>query len=210
MPLCRSAQRCRSGGRRRVSVLCSRQAMVIGPTPPGTGVIAPATSTASAKSTSPTSRVLPSPLDAVDADVDHRGARLDPVAADHPRPADGGDKDVGPAADPGRSRVREWAMVTVQSRRSSSCAIGLPTMLERPTTTARRPVEVAERVAQQHQAAQRRAGHQAGRPRASRPALSTGSRRRPWPDRWRRSPRAGSICGGSGSCTRMPWTADRR
>ena len=26
------------------SVLCSRQAMVIGPTPPGTGVIAPATS----------------------------------------------------------------------------------------------------------------------------------------------------------------------
>jgi hypothetical protein len=34
--------------------------MVIGPTPPGTGVIAPATSARLAKSTSPTSRILPS------------------------------------------------------------------------------------------------------------------------------------------------------
>ena len=42
-------------------VLRSRQAMVIGPTPPGTGVMAEATSAASAKATSPTSRVLPSP-----------------------------------------------------------------------------------------------------------------------------------------------------
>src|SRR5690606_7895637 len=42
-------------------VLRSSTAIVIGPTPPGTGVIAPATSTAEAKSTSPTSLVLPSP-----------------------------------------------------------------------------------------------------------------------------------------------------
>ena len=34
------------GGRRKRSVLRIRQAMVIGPTPPGTGVIAPATSLA--------------------------------------------------------------------------------------------------------------------------------------------------------------------
>ena len=40
-------------------VLASRQAMVIGPTPPGTGVIAPATSPTSAKATSPTMRALP-------------------------------------------------------------------------------------------------------------------------------------------------------
>jgi hypothetical protein len=33
--------------------------MVIGPTPPGTGVIAPATALADAKSTSPTSLVFP-------------------------------------------------------------------------------------------------------------------------------------------------------
>jgi len=35
---------------------------------------------------------------AVDAHVDHHSARLDPVAADHPRAADGGDQDVGLAA----------------------------------------------------------------------------------------------------------------
>src|SRR5262249_58345385 len=44
-----------------LSVLASRQAMVIGPTPPGTGVIAPATSRAPAKATSPTMRDLPPP-----------------------------------------------------------------------------------------------------------------------------------------------------
>ena len=39
----------------------------------------------------------------------------------------------------GRSRVREWAIVTVQLSLSSSCATGLPTMLERPMTTASSP-----------------------------------------------------------------------
>src|SRR3546814_18625921 len=43
-----------------VKVFCSRQAMVIGPTPPGTGVITPAVSPAEAKCTSPTHLVLPS------------------------------------------------------------------------------------------------------------------------------------------------------
>src|SRR5437879_2097666 len=42
------------------SVLRSRQAIVIGPTPPGTGVIAPATLLVAAKSTSPAIRTLPS------------------------------------------------------------------------------------------------------------------------------------------------------
>ena len=41
--------------RARLSVFFSSMAMVIGPTPPGTGVMAPATLTASAKSTSPQS-----------------------------------------------------------------------------------------------------------------------------------------------------------
>ena len=40
-------------------MLLKRQAIVMGPTPPGTGVMAPATLTASAKATSPTSRLLP-------------------------------------------------------------------------------------------------------------------------------------------------------
>ena len=37
------------------------------------------------------------------------------------------------------SGVREWTTVTVASRRCSSCAAGVPTMLLRPTTTARLP-----------------------------------------------------------------------
>ena len=39
----------------------------------------------------------------------------------------------------GRSTVREWHMVTVQSALSSSIAIGRPTSALRPTTTARLP-----------------------------------------------------------------------
>ena len=35
-----------------------------------------------------------------------------------------------------RSLVREWAIVTVQLSPRSNCAIGLPTMFDRPTTTA--------------------------------------------------------------------------
>src|SRR6516165_10824475 len=41
------------------SVLASRQAIVIGPTPPGTGVMAPATLHTAAKATSPTMLDLP-------------------------------------------------------------------------------------------------------------------------------------------------------
>ncbi|MOA35888.1 hypothetical protein D3C78_1573790 [compost metagenome] len=38
-----------------------------------------------------------------------------------------------------RSRVREWQRVTVASALVSSMAIGLPTMTERPITTASLP-----------------------------------------------------------------------
>jgi hypothetical protein len=41
---------------------------------------------------------------------------------------------------PGRSAVREWAMVTVQFSASRSWATGLPTRLERPMTTACLPL----------------------------------------------------------------------
>ena len=37
--------------------------------------------------------------------------------------------------------MREWQIVTVALRWRSRCAIGLPTMAERPTTTARAPFE---------------------------------------------------------------------
>lgn len=51
-----------AGRQAAISVARNRQAIVIGPTPPGTGVIAPAISSVSAKQTSPTSRVLPAPF----------------------------------------------------------------------------------------------------------------------------------------------------
>ena len=134
---------------------------------------------------------------------------LDPVAAHHLGAPDRGDEDVGPThASAGRSRLREWAIVTVQLSCSSNCAIGLPTMLERPMTSASRPASPSGSArADQQQAAGRRARHQ-------RPvALADGeaadidrmeSRRHPWPDRSPRAPPWSSICDGSGSCTRMP------
>ncbi len=65
------------------SVFTNRHTIVIGPTPPGTGVIAPATLTASAKHTSPTMLGFAvRARHAIDADIDHGRARLDPVAAD--------------------------------------------------------------------------------------------------------------------------------
>jgi hypothetical protein len=73
--------------------------MVIGPTPPGTGVIAPATSLADSKSTSPHSLPASGPsCEAIDADVDHGGARLDHVAGDRSFAlADRRHQDVGAA-----------------------------------------------------------------------------------------------------------------
>jgi len=60
--------------------------------------------------------------------------------------------------------VRECAIVTVQLRDSSSCAIGLPTMLERPTTTASSPSSFRSNASQalsdQDHGASRRAGNQ--------------------------------------------------
>ena len=104
---------------------------------PGTGVIAPATSATSSKSTSP---CRPS-VRAVDPDVDDRRARLDPVGLDHPVAPDGGDEHVGACAQTaGRSAVRECAIVTVALAASSSWAIGLPKRLERPMTTACAPL----------------------------------------------------------------------
>ena len=41
-----------------------------------------------------------------------------------------------------RSCVREWQIVTVALRWRRRCAIGLPTMRERPTTTARAPFDL--------------------------------------------------------------------
>ena len=69
----------------------SRIALVSGPTPPGTGVIAEATRLADANSTSPDELAVHD----VDADVDDDGTGLEHVAGDEVGPADGDDDDVG-------------------------------------------------------------------------------------------------------------------
>ena len=161
---------------RRPRARCStiRQAIVIGPTPPGTGVIAPATCAASAKATSPTSCDLAvCARHAVDADVDHGRARLDPVAAHHLGPADRREQQIGAAAHrrqiaglangrPSRWRSRRAAAAPAACRR---CWSGRSPPL--PGRRATRCTVLASMT--QPSGVQ---GTSAGRPVASRPALT--------------------------------------
>ena len=121
--------------RAALRVFTSSIARVIGPTPPGTGVIARARSLGRLEV-----HVADQPV------VGAVGARRrSPRRPRRPSPpyepgrADRRHQHVGLAADRGRSRVREWQCVTVALAPSSSCASGLPTRIERPSTTARRP-----------------------------------------------------------------------
>ncbi len=72
--------------------------MVIGPTPPGTGVIALAFSATGVEIHVAVEDGLAALglADPVDAHVDDHRALLDHVRADHPRPAGGDDEDIGP------------------------------------------------------------------------------------------------------------------
>ncbi len=120
--------------------------MVIGPTPPGTGVMAPATAAASSKATSPTRRVRPSPAS---TRLMPTSITVAPGFTQSPFTISGrptaATRMSARRQTAGRSRVRLWAMVTVQLSASSSWAIGLPTMLERPTTTASSPLRSPRR-----------------------------------------------------------------
>ena len=107
-------------------------AMVIGPTPPGTGVMYPAFGSTESKSTSPQSfpssmRLMPTSMTIAPSftmsAVTNFGlpmatTRISALAASY-----------------FRFFVREWQMVTVPFFCSSSIAIGFPTMLLLPMTT---------------------------------------------------------------------------
>ena len=79
-------------------VLYMSMAMVMGPTPPGTGVMAAARAWALGKSTSPAEFVI---IATIDTDVDDYCAWLEPFAFDGAAAADGGDDDVGGSAELG-------------------------------------------------------------------------------------------------------------
>src|SRR5690606_2358771 len=117
-------------------VLCSSMATVMGPTPPGTGVIHPATSRTASKSTSPTRRppgrrLMPTSMTAAPGLT-----CWGPMSPGRPTATT---STSAWRVNDARSGVREWQMVTVASWARSSAAMGRPTMGERPTTTACRP-----------------------------------------------------------------------
>jgi len=110
--------------------------MVIGPTPPGTGVMAEATADADSNSTSPhslpaSSRFIPTSITIAPGLIHEPGIIfVRPTAAT---------KISAPRQTAAKSRVFEWARVTVALAAKSRPAIGLPTRLLRPTTTACAP-----------------------------------------------------------------------
>src|SRR6267143_4103111 len=112
-------------------------AIVIGPTPPGTGVIARARAATLSNSTSPTSlpvsrRLIPTSI------TQAPSFTMSPVTV-RGRPA-ATQRTSARRVCAARSRVRVWHMVTVAWRASRSWASGLPTRRERPITTASAPL----------------------------------------------------------------------
>ena len=80
-------------------------AMVMGPTPPGTGVMAEQSGADFVERDVAGEAVagfLAGVFDAVDADIDDDGTGFHPVRLDHFRAADRGDEDVRAAADGGQ------------------------------------------------------------------------------------------------------------
>ena len=107
--------------------------MVMGPTPPGTGVIRPSSSGGGADVAGEAGG------GAVDADVDDGGAGLDVFGADEAAYAGGDHEDVGAPGHYGKVggvTAWRWAMVTVASWSRRSWAMGRPTSWDRPRTTA--------------------------------------------------------------------------
>src|SRR5579863_7892746 len=147
----------------------STMAIVMGPRPPGTGVIQPARSKARSYSTSPTilpapSRLMPTSKTAAPGLIQSPGTKCALPTAATTRSAR--------STSARTSRVPVWQTVTVAPASSSSSAIGRPTMFDAPTTVAFSP-----RSAMLYSAASRMTpcgvhGRSPGRFCASRPVLT--------------------------------------
>src|ERR1019366_318075 len=155
------------------TVLASSMAIVIGPTPPGTGVIAEATSQTPAKSTSPQSLpALGSPSGMWFMPTSMTAPGLTIAAVRVLRRPTAATFTSASRVCPARSGVRLWQMVTVASACKSMSAIGFPTVLLRPMTTAclpRRSMPVLSMSFMQPHGVH---GLNPGSPVTSRPALS--------------------------------------
>mmetsp|Transcript_9477 Transcript_9477/g.15050 ORF Transcript_9477/g.15050 Transcript_9477/m.15050 type:complete len:221 (-) Transcript_9477:494-1156(-) len=127
----------------RLSVFFSSMAMVIGPTPPGTGVMREATRLASPKCTSPTSRwpsfFVGSSIGLIPTSMTTQpGFSQSPLTISALPSA--ATKMSACCTFSFKSLVREWHTVTVAFMDCSSAATGIPTMFERPSTTASFPL----------------------------------------------------------------------
>ena len=106
------------------------------------------------------------------------------------------------------SRVREWQTVTVASIFCRSAATGMPTMFDRPTTTAALPRHsTPDRVSSSaHPAGVHATADGSSPPRRHRlPTFSAAKPSASLSTEIRFSTAASLTCDGSGSCTRMPW-----
>jgi hypothetical protein len=148
-------------------------------------------------------------LDPVDAHVDHRRAGLDPVAGIISGRPTAATRMSAPAAG---ARPGPWcgecAIVTVQLSPSSSCAIGLPTMFERPDHHRIQPRKATRdgRAASSGSPAACRAPSTSARCPEG-PRSRCGTRPHPWPDRWRLITRSASDAPAAAVAPgcRAPW-----
>ena len=114
----------------------SSMAMVIGPTPPGTGVRCEAAAAQLAKSTSPTSR-YPRFFEASSTALIPTSMTTAPGFSQAPCTYSAIPHAATTTSDQGRG-VREWTTATVAFRPCSRAAAGVPTMLLRPITNGPR------------------------------------------------------------------------
>ena len=117
-------------------VFSNKQARVIGPTPPGTGVIQAARLIASSKPTSPINwplswRLMPTSMTIAPGLIHSPLTKLAIPTATTTKSAR--------RTWLSRSLVKRWVMVVVQPASNNSSAIGRPTILDAPTITASKP-----------------------------------------------------------------------
>src|SRR5579872_133397 len=211
-----------------LSVLNISIAMVSGPTPPGTGVSAPATS-ATSGCTSPISvdpflRNVSSRLEFPAKNLWNSAGSVTVFMPTSITVAPGFTKSrvIIPARPmaatrmsalrhtAGRSCVFEWQTVTVALALINSMAAGLPTISLRPTTTASCPeigiwlrFRISITPAGVH-------GTRPGRWVERKPTFMGWNPSTSFPGSTARSTFFESTCGGSGNCTRMPSISSRR
>ena len=186
-----------------LAVFATSIAIVIGPTPPGTGVMARALCRTASKSTSPT---RPSSVRLVPTSMTTTPSRtMSSVTV--PRLPTAATSTSASRQTEARSRVREWQWVTVALAASRSWATGFPTRPDRPSTTARVPSSSTSAWASSSMTPRGVQGTRPGRPCASSPAFTGVSPSTSFSGRIAAVIAPASMWSGRGSCSRMPLTA---